>query len=131
MLRRLPRVLGCSRLGPGPLLLEAPCIITARRGFAKKAPAKAPAAKQQLQKQADMSIVHGLNILKDGEEVMVKPDSEYPEWVFELHKPLPSLEELSDKYKADPESLTHRETKRLIREWNRQRIREGNDEKRK
>ena len=105
------------------------------RAFAKKAPAPAKGGAKVAESAAaanDLeSVVRGLNILKDGQDPVVKPDSEYPDWVFELHKPLPSLEELSDKYKDDPESLTHRETKRLIREWNRQRIREGNDEKRK
>ncbi len=42
------------------------------------------------------------------------------------HKPLPSLEELEAKYKQDPASLTFEEERRLIRQWNRKRIKDRN-----
>ena len=47
------------------------------------------------------------------------------------HQPLPNLEELTKKYEADPESMTELEMKRLIRQWNRARIKKRNAEKSK
>ena len=77
-------------------------------------------------------MVRGLNMFKDSsDEVKVKPDSEYPDWVFTLHMPRASLEELSAKYKEDPMSLSEWDTKRMIKLWNRRRIREGNEAKQK
>ena len=42
----------------------------------------------------------GVNILKNGSDPELKPDDEYPEWLWKLTKPLPSLGELAMKYKA-------------------------------
>ena len=101
------------------------------RAFAKKAPAPAKGGAKVAESAAaanDLeSVVRGLNILKDGQDPVVKPDSEYPDWVFTLHHKLPSLEELSTRYKEDPESLDTQEMRRLIRQWNRKRIKERNE----
>ena len=128
MLRRLPRSL-LGRAAARPLEARTGLFST-ERGLAKKA-AAAPKPKAQSGTNNDPAIVPGLNILKDGEEIKVKPDSEYPEWVFELHRPLQSLEQLSKRYEADPSSLSPQETKRLIRQWNRKRIKDTNDDKAK
>ena len=61
----------------------------------------------------------------------LKPDEEYPDWVWSLHIPLPTLDELQQKYDADPESLSDEEKRRMIKQWNRARIKEENDAKRK
>ena len=99
------------------------------RSFAKKAaPAKtkvavaAPADK----KEFELKVV-GLNILKNGSDPVILPDSEYPDWVFELHKPLwPSSGELTKRYKEDPESLSFAEERIMVRKWNRLRIKDRN-----
>ncbi|XP_077716626.1 large ribosomal subunit protein mL54 [Canis aureus] len=52
----------------------------------------------------------GVNIYKDGQDVVLKPDAEYPEWLFQMNVgPPKKLEEL------DPES---REYWRLLRKQN-------------
>ena len=96
------------------------------RGLAKKAggaSAGDPAANNSAE-----SVVRGLNVLKAGDpDVPVQPDSEYPDWGFTLHHKLPSLEELSARYKEDPESLDTQDMRRLIRQWNRKRIKDRNE----
>jgi hypothetical protein len=117
------------------------------KGADAAAPAAASTASGGLEK-----VVTGLNILKDGSDPVVKASSEYPDWVFELcalrtralplhaappltvvppphprrHKPLPSLDSLAARHKSDPDSLSPQERRRLIRQWNRKRIKEGN-----
>lgn len=102
--------------------------LAAQRGLAKKAQAGASADKPAGPPDLER-VVTGLNIMKDGEDPVVKPDSEYPDWVFELHKPMATFEELVAKHEADPGSLDRREEKRLIRLWNRARIRDRNSDR--
>lgn len=45
-------------------------------------------------------VATGVNILKNGSDPELKPDSEYPEWLWKLTKPAASLGELAMKYKA-------------------------------
>ena len=70
----------------------------------------------------------GSNIFKDGQDAELLPDSEYPEWVWTLHEPLPTLQTLTARYQADPESLGPEDKKRLYKLWNKGRIKERNAE---
>lgn len=56
-----------------------------------------------------VNFVCGSNIYKEGEDVQLKPDSEYPDWLWTLRTgPPPKLEEL------DPNSLEYwRKVRRL------------------
>jgi hypothetical protein len=57
-----------------------------------------------------------VNIMKNGEDPPVLPDEEYPEWVFQLHEDLPSLQDLQDKIaKEGFEALSESEVKRAMK----------------
>lgn len=102
----------------------------ATRGFAKKAasgPKQTTSPKTTIPIAELESKVRGLNIFKGGSDPSTQPDSEYPEWVFELHKPLPSLDDLMRKYERDgPGAMSDAEQRRLIKRWNKARIKENN-----
>lgn len=61
-----------------------------------------------------VSFVCGSNILKEGgEDVKIKPDSEYPEWLWNIRiGPPPKLEELDKNTKAYWRKLRKRELRR-------------------
>ncbi|XP_070160564.1 large ribosomal subunit protein mL54 [Polyergus mexicanus] len=47
-----------------------------------------------------LTYVCGTNILKEGEDVKIRPDSEYPSWLWTIRTgPAPSLEELDPNTK--------------------------------
>ena len=78
----------------------------AARGLAKKAkPSGKPggasdAAKATKAAAGASNQVIGTNILKDGQDAELRPYSEYPDWVWTLHEPLPSLETLMARQQA-------------------------------
>ena len=103
----------------------------AARGLAKKAkpsgkPGASDAAKAAKAAASASNQVIGTNIMKDGQDAELRPDSEYPEWVWTLHEERPSLQTLKAKHEDDPESLTELEQRRLYKLWNRARIKENN-----
>ena len=100
----IPVQLNLSYPGPGPLLV-------CERG-AKKLPAGAGGAKAggkagkggamqkvilDVEEDANklVSQVCGLNYQLDSDPILIKPDSEYPDWLWtlEVKRPLPPLEE--------------------------------------
>lgn len=51
-----------------------------------------------------------VNIYKDKEDPPIKDDSEYPDWLWELVDPQPTLKELTLKYEQEGEdALTQEE----------------------
>ena len=97
----------------------------AARGLAKKAKKAEAPARQSAQAPASPVVV-GLNILKDGQDPELRPDSEYPEWIWTLHLERPTFQALKKRHEDDPESLSPDEQSRLFKLWNRARIKENN-----
>ncbi|NXX51774.1 RM54 protein, partial [Tricholaema leucomelas] len=62
----------------------------------------------------------GVNYFKEGPEVALKPDSEYPSWLFKIHLgPPKKLEEL------DPDSIEYWRRLRKYNTWHRNRLKKG------
>lgn len=77
----------------------------------------------KLSKEERCSTVVGANILKEGTDPKILPDSEYPSWLFQLLDKRPALSELRRK---DKDSLSFDELKRLVKLDTRARIKENN-----
>jgi large subunit ribosomal protein L54 len=76
----------------------------------------------------DATVATGVNILKKGSDPPLKPDSEYPEWLWDLAKPPKTLSELR---RGNETELPMREQKRLLKLANRDGIRTRNENKSK
>uniref|UniRef100_A0A8C7EG90 Large ribosomal subunit protein mL54 n=1 Tax=Nothoprocta perdicaria TaxID=30464 RepID=A0A8C7EG90_NOTPE len=62
----------------------------------------------------------GVNIYKEGPEVALKPDSEYPAWLFEINlNPPKKLEDMN------PESLEYWRRLRKYDTWRRNKLKKG------
>ena len=99
-----------------------------------KAPAKAKKAKVEspvgptVEKEIRNKSVLGENILKEGADPPVRPDSEYPNWLFSLlDRPLA----LSELERRDAQSMTMHELHRFVKLENRRRVKENNSLKAK
>lgn len=76
-----------------------------------------------LTKEVKSTTVVGANILKDGADPKVQPDSDYPDWLWHLLDKRPPLSELRRK---NVETLPYEELKRFVKLDNRARIKENN-----
>ena len=77
--------LSCLRTSlPRATALACGAVAPWSRGFAKKSSGSA-ADKPHGMAVADTSIVRGLNIFKDGADPQIKPDSEYPDWLWTMY----------------------------------------------
>ncbi|KAF8399894.1 hypothetical protein HHK36_015764 [Tetracentron sinense] len=81
-----------------------------------------------LSKEIKSSTVVGANILKDGADPKVMPDSDYPDWLWHLIDKHPPLSELRRK---NIETLPYEDLKRFVKLDNRSRIKENNSIKAK
>ncbi|XP_027560951.1 39S ribosomal protein L54, mitochondrial [Neopelma chrysocephalum] len=100
------------------------------RGYAKKPAPKAKgkgAPKEALKgpevcTDPTMLATHamGVNYFKEGPEVALKPDSEYPDWLFKIHLgPPKKLEEL------DPNTLEYWRRLRKYNTWQRNKLKKA------
>ncbi|XP_010551921.1 PREDICTED: 54S ribosomal protein L37, mitochondrial isoform X2 [Tarenaya hassleriana] len=76
-----------------------------------------------LSKEIKSTTVFGANILKDGADPKILPDSEYPDWLWHLLDKHPALSELRRK---DVETLPYDDLKRFVKLDTRARIKENN-----
>ncbi|CAI9105293.1 OLC1v1004186C1 [Oldenlandia corymbosa var. corymbosa] len=81
-----------------------------------------------LSKEVKSTTVFGANILKEGSDPKILPDSEYPDWLFHLLDKRPALSELRRK---DLKTLPYEDLKRFVKLDNRVRIKENNSLKAK
>ncbi|XP_074665028.1 large ribosomal subunit protein mL54 [Strix aluco] len=100
------------------------------RGYAKKPGAKAKGkhAPKEGPKGPEVctdpallaTYAMGVNYLKDSPEVALKPDSEYPDWLFKIHLgPPKKLEEL------DPDSIEYWRRLRKYNTWHLNKLKKG------
>ncbi|GKV41318.1 hypothetical protein SLEP1_g48866 [Rubroshorea leprosula] len=81
-----------------------------------------------LSEEVKSTTVVGANILKDGADPKLLPDSEYPDWLWHLLDKRPALSELRRK---NVETLPYEDLKRFVKLDNRARIKENNSVKAK
>lgn len=100
----------------------------------KASPAKAKKVKEQapigptVDKEVRAKAVLGANILKEGTDPSIRPDADYPAWLFTLlHRPLP----LSELDRRNPEAMTMSELQRFVKLDNRRRVKDNNSLKAK
>ncbi|WCJ27510.1 Mitochondrial ribosomal protein L37 [Euphorbia peplus] len=112
-------------------------MVAGRRTFAAAAGGKAKKGKggsadspktSTLTKEVKSTTVVGANILKDGADPKVLPDSEYPDWLWHLLDKRTALSELRRK---NVETLSYDDLKRFVKLDTRARIKENNSEKAK
>lgn len=70
--------------------------------------------------------VTGINILKTGQDPLIQPDSEYPDWLWDLTQRDPTIEELLRKHEQTGGGLSAEELKRYAKLLNRKKIKENN-----
>ncbi|XWS30463.1 hypothetical protein CRYUN_Cryun24cG0119900 [Craigia yunnanensis] len=98
----------------------------AKKG-SKGAASDAPKA-SVLSKEVKSTTVIGSNILKDGTDPKIMPDSEYPDWLWHLLDKHPALSELRRKNIV---TLPYEDLIRFVKLDNRARIKENNSVKAK
>ncbi|KAI4348270.1 hypothetical protein L6164_009007 [Bauhinia variegata] len=99
----------------------------AKKGSKGGGPADAPKA-SILSKEVKSTTIVGANILKEGADPKILPDSEYHDWLWHLLDKRPALSELRRK---NIEKLPCEDLKRFVKLDNRARIKENNSVKAK
>ncbi|KAL2335219.1 hypothetical protein Fmac_016432 [Flemingia macrophylla] len=99
----------------------------AKKGSKGGGAADAPKA-STLSKEIKSTTVVGANILKEGTDPKIQPDSEYPDWLWHLLDKRMALSELRRK---NIETLPYEDLKRFVKLDNRARIKENNSVKAK
>ncbi|NXP75358.1 RM54 protein, partial [Ramphastos sulfuratus] len=115
---------------PGVLRVLRPLLPGSARGYAKKpaVKSKAKSVAKEAPKGPEVctdpamltTYAMGVNYFKEGPEVALKPDSEYPDWLFKIHLgPPKKLEEL------DPDSIEYWRRLRKYNTWHHNRLKKG------
>lgn len=99
----------------------------AKKGSIGVGPSDAPKA-SSLSKEVKASTVVGANILKDGTDPKILPNSKYPDWLCQLIDKRPALSELRRK---NVDTLLYEDLKRYVKLDNRAKIKENNSLKAK
>ncbi|KAG2446451.1 hypothetical protein HYH02_008443 [Chlamydomonas schloesseri] len=89
-------------------------------GGSKKGKDKGPRVVGELSRE----VVTGCGLLKNEADPPIKPDAEYPAWLFKMLDPRPTIKELEKAYTGG--GLTIPELRRLWRLKNKARIKESN-----
>ncbi|XP_042498392.1 uncharacterized protein LOC122076860 isoform X1 [Macadamia integrifolia] len=76
-----------------------------------------------LSKEVKSTTVVGSNIVKDGTDSKIMPESEYPDWLWHLLDKQPALSELRKK---NVETLPYEKLERFVKLDNRARIKDSN-----
>ena len=71
------------------------------------------------------TVATGVALRKGEADPLLKPDAEYPPWLFELLTPEPTVQALAREYEKG--GLTTPQMRRLFRYSNKMRIREDNE----
>ncbi|GIL49489.1 hypothetical protein Vafri_5815 [Volvox africanus] len=69
-------------------------------------------------------VATGCGLMKNESDPPIRPDNEYPEWLFKLLEPRPTIKELEKMYQEG--GLAVEELRRLWRLKNKERIKESN-----
>ncbi|XP_064325558.1 large ribosomal subunit protein mL54 [Phalacrocorax carbo] len=104
--------------------MAARVLLAPARGYARKAATKSKGKNVAKEVCTDPAMLAtyamGVNYFKDGPEVALKPDSEYPYWLFKIHLgPPKKLEEL------DPDSIEYWRRLRKYNTWYHNRLKKG------
>ncbi|XP_004302085.1 PREDICTED: 54S ribosomal protein L37, mitochondrial-like [Fragaria vesca subsp. vesca] len=126
--RSLRRVINSTELDAGAVLVSGRRALSAKAKKGSKGGAGDAPKASILDKEVKSTTVVGANILKDGTDPKILPDSEYPEWLWHLVDKRPALSELRRK---DIETLPYEDLKRFVKLDNRARIKENNSLKAK
>ncbi|KOC59779.1 39S ribosomal protein L54, mitochondrial [Habropoda laboriosa] len=96
-------ILRLCRIGENVIIPAQYVIQTKNYAVDKKKPAKAVQQKIDIPVEKDVNklitYVCGSNIYNDGEDVKLKPDSEYPEWIWNIRTEPLKLEDLDPNTK--------------------------------
>ena len=126
---RRPRPTLCPLLLPP--LLRAPCLargahasapLLQQAGAATKKPAAAGGAAAPVEKY-DLKTQIPVNLMKEGDEPVYRPDAEYPPWLWALLEEKPLIDDLLMK---GVENLTAPELKLILRATSKRRIKSKN-----
>ncbi|XP_042446364.1 uncharacterized protein LOC122031305 [Zingiber officinale] len=112
-----------GRLMRGFIIPNKAAQFLAIRGFAAGSKGGDAPKAAGLSKEVKSTTVYGANILKEGGDPKILPDTEYPDLLWHLLDKCPPLSELRRK---DSESLPFEDLKRFVKLDNRANIKDNN-----